>query len=112
MAVVGDNRKIIIFPLDELPEMTRGRGVKLQGYKDGGLADLTTFIFKEGLPWKTGAGLRTETDIKAYVGKRSQAGRLAMRGFPEQPFRELRIDLVVFISANLPCTKQLETSVA
>ena len=82
MAVVGDNRKIIIFPLDELPEMTRGRGVKLQSYKDGGLADLTTFIFKEGLPWKTGAGLRTETDIKAYVGKRSQAGRLAMRGFP------------------------------
>ena len=82
MAVVGDNRKIIIFPLDELPEMTRGRGVKLQSYKDGGLADLTTFIFKEGLTWKTGAGLRTETDIKAYVGKRSQAGRLAMRGFP------------------------------
>ena len=82
LAVVGDNRKIIIFPLEELPEMTRGRGVKLQSYKDGGLADLTTFTLKEGLPWKTGAGVRTETDIKAYVGKRSQAGRMAMRGFP------------------------------
>ena len=54
MAVVGDNRKIIIFPLDELPEMTRGRGVKLQSYKDGGLADLTTFIFKEGLLLENG----------------------------------------------------------
>ena len=82
LAVVGENRKIIIFPLAELPEMTRGRGVKLQSYKDGGLADLTTFTLKEGLPWKTGAGVRTETDIKAYIGKRSQAGRMAMRGFP------------------------------
>ena len=82
LAVVGENRKIIIFPLGELPEMTRGRGVKLQSYKDGGLADLTTFTLKEGLPWKTGAGVRTETDIKAYIGKRSQAGRMAMRGFP------------------------------
>ena len=76
------NRKIVIFPLSELPEMGRGRGVKLQSYKDGGLADVTTFILKEGLPWKTGAGVRTETDIKAYIGKRSQAGRIAMRGFP------------------------------
>ncbi len=82
VAVVGENRKIILFGLDELPEMTRGRGVKLQSYKDGGLSDVTTFTRKEGLPWKTGAGVRTETDIKAYFGKRSQAGRLAMRGFP------------------------------
>jgi topoisomerase-4 subunit A len=82
VAVVGENRKIIIFALDELPEMTRGRGVKLQSYKDGSLSDITTFARKEGLPWRTGAGVRTETDIKAYVGKRAQAGRLAMRGFP------------------------------
>jgi topoisomerase-4 subunit A len=46
------------------------------------LSDVTTFTLKEGLPWKTGAGVRTETDIKAYIGKRSQAGRVAMRGFP------------------------------
>jgi topoisomerase-4 subunit A len=82
VAVVGENRKIILFPLGELPEMSRGRGVKLQSYKDGGLSDVTTFTLKEGLPWKTGAGVRTDTDIKAYVGKRSQAGRIAMRGFP------------------------------
>ena len=82
VAVVGDNRKIILFPISELPEMGRGRGVKLQSYKDGGLSDVTTFTLKEGLPWKTGAGVRVETDIKSYVGKRAQAGRLAMRGFP------------------------------
>ncbi len=82
IAVVGENRKIVIFPLSELPEMGRGRGVKLQSYKDGGLADVTTFILKEGLPWKTGVGVRKEADIKAYIGKRSQAGRIAMRGFP------------------------------
>ncbi len=82
IAVVGENRKIVIFPLSELPEMGRGRGVKLQSYKDGGLADVTTFVLKEGLPWKTGVGVRKEADIKAYIGKRSQAGRIAMRGFP------------------------------
>ena len=82
VAVVGENRKIILFPLEELPEMTRGRGVKLQSYKDGGLCDVSTFALKEGLSWKTGAGVRTETDIKTYIGKRSQAGRLVMRGFP------------------------------
>jgi topoisomerase-4 subunit A len=82
IAAVGENRKVLIFPLSELPEMGRGRGVKLQSYKDGGLADVTTFVLKEGLAWKTGAGVRTEADIKAYIGKRSQAGRIAMRGFP------------------------------
>ena len=82
LAAVGENRKIVIFPLGDLPEMTRGRGVKLQSYKDGGLADVTTFILSDGLPWKTGVGVRTETDIEAFIGKRSQAGRIAMRGFP------------------------------
>ena len=82
LAAVGENRKIVIFPLRDLPEMTRGRGVKLQSYKDGGLADVTTFILSDGLSWKTGVGVRTETDIEAYIGKRSQAGRIAMRGFP------------------------------
>ncbi len=82
VAVVGENHKLILFLLSELPEMARGRGVKLQSYKDSGLSDVTTFTLKEGLPWRTGAGVRTETDLKAYVGKRAQAGRLAMRGFP------------------------------
>ena len=82
VAVIGENRKIILFPLDELPEMSRGRGVKLQSYKDGTLCDVTTFARSEGLPWKTGAGVRHETDLKGYFGKRAQAGRLVMRGFP------------------------------
>lgn len=82
VAVIGENRKIILFPLEELPEMTRGRGVKLQSYKDGGLCDVSTFTLKDGLSWKTGAGVRTDTDIKTYLGKRAQAGRVAMRGFP------------------------------
>ncbi|MEC7488558.1 MAG: DNA topoisomerase IV subunit A [Pseudomonadota bacterium] len=82
LAVVGENRKILIFPLSELPIMSRGRGVKLQSYKDGGLSDVTTVLPAEGLGWKTGSGVRKESDIRAYIGKRAQAGRIAMKGFP------------------------------
>ncbi len=82
LAVVGENHKLILFPLSELPEMTRGRGVKLQSYKDGGLADVKAFTLKDGLSWKSGERTRTETDLKLYIGKRAQAGRLAPRGFP------------------------------
>jgi topoisomerase-4 subunit A len=82
IGIIGENHKLIIFPLDELPEMTRGRGVKLQSYKDGGLADAKTFIFADGLSWKSGDRARTETDLRAWVGKRAQAGRLAPKGFP------------------------------
>ena len=82
VAVIGDNHKLIIFPLDDLPEMTRGRGVKLQSYKDGGLADAKAFTLKDGLTWKSGDRTRTETDLLAWVGKRAQAGRLAPKGFP------------------------------
>jgi topoisomerase-4 subunit A len=82
VAVIGENHKLIIFPLDELPEMTRGRGVKLQSYKDGGLGDAKAFSLNEGLTWKSGDRTRTETDLIAWVGKRAQAGRLAPKGFP------------------------------
>ena len=82
VAVIGQNHKLIVFPLGELPEMTRGRGVKLQSYKDGELADVRTFTLAEGLSWKSGDRIRTETDLRLYVGKRAQAGRLAPRGFP------------------------------
>lgn len=82
VAVIGDNHKLVLFPLDELPEMTRGRGVKLQSYKDGGLSDIKAFTMAEGLSWKSGDRTRTETDLIAWVGKRSQAGRLAPKGFP------------------------------
>ena len=82
IAVVGDNHKMIVFPLDELPEMTRGRGIKLQSYKDGGLADAKAFTLADGLSWKSGERTRTETDLRPWVGKRAQAGRLAPKGFP------------------------------
>ena len=84
VAVIGENRKLLIFPLDEVPEMTRGRGVILQKYKDGGLADARTFAMDEGLSWTMGGDrTRTETDLTAWIGKRAQAGRLPPRGFPK-----------------------------
>ena len=82
VAVVGDNHKLIVFPLDEISEMTRGRGMILQRYKDGGLADVKVFTLADGLSWQSGGRTRTETDLRLYLGKRAQAGRLAPRGFP------------------------------
>ena len=83
IAVIGENRKLIIFPLAELPEMGRGRGVTLQRYKDGGLSDVKTFKLKEGLTWVLGDRTRTETALRDWVGKRAQAGRLPPQGFPK-----------------------------
>ncbi len=83
VACVGENRKVLVFPLDELPEMTRGKGVRLQRYKDGGLSDATTFTLAEGLSWKDPAGrTRTETTLAEWTGKRAGSGRMAPRGFP------------------------------
>ncbi len=83
IACVGENRKVLIFKRDELPEMTRGRGVILQRYKDGGLADVTGLTLKDGLQWTDAAG-RTQTvaDLADWQGARAQAGRMAPRGFP------------------------------
>ncbi|WP_374467065.1 DNA topoisomerase IV subunit A [Ferrovibrio sp.] len=82
VAVVGDNRKLLLFPLSELPEMTKGRGITLQKYKDGGLSDAKTFTFKQGLSWTDSSGrTKTETDLKEYRGDRAQAGRIVPRGF-------------------------------
>ena len=83
VAVVGENRKLLVFALDELPEMTRGKGVRLQKYKDGGLSDLTTITLSQGLSWKDPAGrTRTEADLAEWLGKRASSGRMAPRGFP------------------------------
>ncbi|WP_137110158.1 DNA topoisomerase IV subunit A [Rhodobacter sp. SY28-1] len=83
VAVVGDNRKMLVFPLDELPEMAKGKGVRLQKYKDGGLSDAITFVKAEGLSWKDPAGrTRTETDLLEWTGARASAGKMAPRGFP------------------------------
>ncbi|WP_299612745.1 DNA topoisomerase IV subunit A [uncultured Tateyamaria sp.] len=83
VAVVGENRKVLVFGLEELPEMARGKGVRLQKYKDGGLSDATTFTLADGLSWLDPAGrTRTETDLDEWRGKRAGAGRMAPRGFP------------------------------
>ncbi len=83
LAVVGENRKLLVFALEELPEMARGKGVRLQSYKDGGLSDLATITLAEGLSWKDPAGrTRHEGDLSEWLGKRASAGRMAPRGFP------------------------------
>jgi len=83
VAVVGENRKVLIFAVEELPEMGRGKGVRLQKYKDGGLSDLTTFNLDQGLSWSDPAGrTRTETELAEWTAKRASAGRMAPRGFP------------------------------
>ena len=85
IAVIGDNRKLLVFDLKELPIMARGQGVTLQRYKDGGLADARSFIMAEGLSWTMGgasARTRTEADLTFWKGIRGSAGRLPPTGFP------------------------------
>ncbi len=85
IASIGENRKILVFNIDELPEMTRGKGVRLQKYKDGGLADVTTFKEDEGLSFIDSSGRsNTVQDWKILQGRRAGAGRLAPRGFSRQ----------------------------
>jgi topoisomerase-4 subunit A len=85
-ASVGENRKMVIFPLDQVPEMGRGRGVRLQRYKDGGLSDVKTFKVGDGLTWIDPAG-RVFTvpmrELADWRGNRADAGRLAPKGFPK-----------------------------
>ena len=83
VAVVGENRKVLVFAIDELPEMVRGKGVRLQKYRDGGLSDASSFILADGLSWRDPAGrTRTETELVEWMGKRAGTGRMAPRGFP------------------------------
>src|SRR5262249_1901422 len=83
VATVGANRKLLLFATKEIPEMPRGKGVWLQKFKDGGLADASTFNKAEGFYWIDASGRRfVPDDWKEWMGKRAQAGRLAPRGFP------------------------------
>ncbi len=82
LAVIGDNRKLVVFPLAELPVMARGRGVLLQRYRDGGLSDAIAFDAAAGLTFHSGARVHTIDDPTQWLGKRGNAGRLAPRGFP------------------------------
>ncbi len=82
VAVVGERKKLLVFPLAELPEMTRGKGVKLQSYHDRGLADVKAFDKEEGLTWEDSAGrVRAVPEWKDYRGKRGSAGKVAPKGF-------------------------------
>jgi topoisomerase-4 subunit A len=84
VACVGENRKMLIFRRGELPEMGRGKGVRLQKYKDGGLSDARAFTLKEGLAWTDSSGRTwTVTELKEWIGERAQAGRLPPKGFPK-----------------------------
>ena len=85
IAVVGENRKMLIFDFDQISEMTRGKGVRLQKYKDGGIKDAKVFVSTDGLSWSDSAA-RTHTrevgELKEYFGERAQAGRMVPKGFP------------------------------
>ncbi|WP_407051696.1 DNA topoisomerase IV subunit A [Methyloraptor flagellatus] len=86
VAIIGDNRKLLVFPLEQIQEMARGAGVRLQRYKDGGIADLKLFNGAEGLSWSDSAGRefrRSLDELKDWVGNRADAGRLPPAGFPK-----------------------------
>ncbi len=85
VAILGENRKMLLFPLNQVPEMARGKGVRLQKYKDGGVADARVFARKEGLSWQDSSGrtfVRAIAELKLWLGERAQAGRIRPDGFP------------------------------
>ncbi|MCO6387898.1 DNA topoisomerase IV subunit A [Aliihoeflea sp. 40Bstr573] len=85
LAIVGENRKLLVFPLVEVPEMTRGKGVRLQRYKDGGVSDAKTFAMEAGLTWTDSAGrgfTRSQAELIEWIGNRAGAGRMVPKGFP------------------------------
>jgi topoisomerase IV subunit A len=84
IAAVGENRKLIIFKSSELPEMTRGKGVRLQKFKDGGLSDAVAFNLATGLTWLDSSGRNwTVNELAEWIGDRAQSGRLPPKGFPK-----------------------------
>lgn len=85
VAIIGENRKMLVFPLDQISEMTRGKGVRLQRYKDGGVSDATTFNIAEGLTWRDAADrsfTRNASELIEWLGSRAGAGRMVPKGFP------------------------------
>ena len=83
VACVGENRKLLVFPIEQVPEMARGAGVILQRFHDGGLRDAKVFRAADGLTWRLGDKIRTETDLRDWQGDRAQAGRMPPNGFPK-----------------------------
>lgn len=83
IAVIGKNRKMLVFPINEMPVMSKGKGVALQKFKDGGLSDAKSFNLAKGLEYKYGAGTTIVDDIAPWIGKRASAGRMPPNGFPK-----------------------------
>lgn len=85
VAIVGENRKLLVFPLEQMPEMAKGKGVRLQRYKDGGMSDIITFTLDEGLLWKDVADrsfVRKKDELIEWIGNRAGIGRMVPKGFP------------------------------
>ncbi|WP_137158253.1 DNA topoisomerase IV subunit A [Rhizobium sp. FKL33] len=85
VAIVGENRKMLVFPLSQMPEMTRGKGVRLQRYKDGGVSDIRVFAIEDGLTWDDSAGrnfVRKKDELAEWLADRATAGRTVPKGFP------------------------------
>ncbi|PDT17519.1 DNA topoisomerase IV subunit A [Rhizobium sp. J15] len=85
IAVVGENRKLLVFPLVQVPEMSRGKGVRLQRYKDGGISDVRCFAISDGLVWEDSAGrtfTKNKDELAEWLGDRATAGRTVPKGFP------------------------------
>ena len=82
VAIIGENRKLLVYPVSEIPKMKRGQGVQLQRYRDGGISDVKTFNIEDGLTWSLGERIRTETNVTEWLGKRAHTGRIPPVGFP------------------------------
>ena len=83
VATIGTNRKMLVFALEELPDMNRGKGVILQKFKEGRLSDIKSFSMEEGLEHRYGSGTTVVEDIRPWIGKRASSGRLPPNGFPK-----------------------------
>ncbi len=86
VAILGENRKLLVFPIDQVAELTRGKGVRLQRYKDGGVSDVKVFALADGLNWHDSAGRsfsRSDAELLEWKGDRAQAGRMVPKGFPK-----------------------------
>jgi topoisomerase-4 subunit A len=83
IALVGDNRKILVFKMEEIPTIARGHGVCLQKYKDGGLSDMQIFNEEDGFSYSRSGGTGVEKDLLTWLGHRAQVGKLAPFGFPK-----------------------------
>jgi topoisomerase IV subunit A len=85
LGLVGDNRKLLVMPIAEVPEMSRGRGVILQKFRDGGVADAAVLNSADGLSWAAGSRMRSEPDLTEWKTGRGSTGRMVPTGFPKPP---------------------------